>query len=121
MLNTYNPDRLISISTRGTFNLRINAQSLHYSYFSPDQLKIKQICRTTKECLISISTTQDLFLIRLYLGKVWGKLWIILEKNSNELNTRTEIYQKFTSTRHYKNSSKFLQINIRSIIYSGRR
>ena len=32
VLNTYCPDRLISISTLGTFNLSIDALSLHFRF-----------------------------------------------------------------------------------------
>ena len=34
---THNPKRLISISAVGTFNLRINAQSLYVSYSFPNE------------------------------------------------------------------------------------
>ena len=37
MLDTANPDRLISISTMDTFNSKINVSSFHFSYFSSDQ------------------------------------------------------------------------------------
>ena len=88
----------------------ISPQIPGFDFYVGYQIKIKLICRLTK------SAKRDLFLIRLYLGKVWRKLWIILEKNSKERNIRTEIYQKFTSIRRCKNTTKFLQINIRSII-----
>ena len=37
VLNTHNPDILISISTVNTFNLKINAESLHLSCSFPDR------------------------------------------------------------------------------------
>ena len=52
----YRSDRLISISTSGTFILRVNAWSFHFH--ARNRIKIKLICRLSKDrdqALISIS------------------------------------------------------------------
>ena len=94
VLDTYNPDPQILISTEDTFNLRINV------YLFITRIKIKLICRSRSSINRDIQRTRvfNFLSTHAYCGEI--RIWV-LQKKLNFL-TPTSLKHKSEHLRYFK-------------------